>query len=265
MRLIWPVKSCEMWNRWNRSKIILGCDEKKQQLWLERESKKAPHPHSLNLLKHNIFQLLWHNGHKASCSINQCYWLEGPILIILLSKIWIYFMFDLQGFINFLRIFITILDSSRCMKTPQGDSYQDFSFYRSYRFRRKHGLNYRITPSQKQWITYIMGTSVPLLNEYKREFLAKRLPQTILGGLKLRLGYDAPVYVYINQLILFLIPFLLGGLFTLLVELGTIQDYVAAYVYGGLMIIFVIVTQLISTCVQVRKTNMSHNLTKPTI
>lgn len=95
-----------------------------------------------------------------------------------------------------------------------------------------------------------MGTSVPLLNEYKREFLAKRLPQTILGGLKLKIGYDAPVYVYINQIILFLIPFLLGGLFTLLVELGTMEDHIAVYVYGGLMMVFVIVTQLVSTFVQ---------------
>lgn len=138
------------------------------------------------------------------------------------------------------------------MKAHRGDSCQDFSFYRSYRFRRKHGLNYRITPSQKQWITYIMGTSVPLLNEYKQEFLAKRLPQTILGGLKIKLGYDAPVYVYINQILLFFIPFLLGGLFTLLVELETIKDHVAVYVYGGLMTAFVITIQLISTFVQVR-------------
>ena len=142
------------------------------------------------------------------------------------------------------------------MKTPRGDNCQDFSFYRSYRVRRKHGLNYRITPSHKQWITYIMGTSVPLLNEYKREFFAKRFPQTILGGLKLRLGYDAPVYVYINQIILFFIPFLLGGLFTLLVELGTMDDYIAVYVYGGLMTGFVIITQVVSTVVQVRQTQL---------
>jgi hypothetical protein len=34
----------------------------------------------------------------------------------------------------------------------------------------------------------IMGTGIPLLNEYKREFLSKRFPQTLLGGPKLRLG-----------------------------------------------------------------------------
>jgi hypothetical protein len=27
----------------------------------------------------------------------------------------------------------------------------------------------------------IMGTGIPLLNEYKREFLSKRFPQTLLG------------------------------------------------------------------------------------
>lgn len=104
---------------------------------------------------------------------------------------------------------------------------------------------------QKQWITYIMGTGVPLLNEYKLEFFAKRLPQTILGGLKLRIGYDAPFYVYINQVVLFVVPFILGGIFTLLVELDTIKDYIAVYTFGALMTAFVLLVQLISHIVQV--------------
>lgn len=45
----------------------------------------------------------------------------------------------------------------------------------------------------------IMGAGVPLLNEYKQEFVWKRLPQTIFGGPKLKIGYDAPAYVYITQ------------------------------------------------------------------
>ena len=44
-----------------------------------------------------------------------------------------------------------------------------------------------------------MGGGVPLLNEYKQEFVWKRLPQTIFGGPKLKLGYDAPAYVYLTQ------------------------------------------------------------------
>ena len=44
-----------------------------------------------------------------------------------------------------------------------------------------------------------MGSGVPLLNEYKKAFLLRRIPQTILGGLRLRLGFEAPVYVYLLQ------------------------------------------------------------------
>ena len=97
-----------------------------------------------------------------------------------------------------------------------------------------------------------MGTGVPLLNEYKQEFVFKRLPQTILGGLKLRLGYDAPIYAYLNQLLVFGIPFVLGGLFTLLVELDTIKDYIAVCVFGASVTTYVLLAQLISFLVQVR-------------
>lgn len=102
-----------------------------------------------------------------------------------------------------------------------------------------------------------MGSGVPLLNEYKQEFFAKRLPQTIFGGLKLRIGYDAPFYVYINQVLLFVVPFLLGGIFTLLVELETISDYIAVYTYGALMMAYVLLVQLISHIVQVNKNDYS--------
>lgn len=106
-----------------------------------------------------------------------------------------------------------------------------------------------------------MGTGIPLLNDYKQEFFAKRFPQTILGGPKLRLGYDAPVYVYINQLILFIIPFILGGLVTLLVELDTISDVVGVILYGSLVLAFVLAANIISSIVQEKCTS---DLTYPT-
>ena len=111
-----------------------------------------------------------------------------------------------------------------------------------------------------------MGTGVPLLNEYKLEFFTKRLPQTILGGLKLRIGYEAPVYVYINQVLLFAVPVLLGGIFTLLVQLNTIKDYIAVYTFGALMTAYVLLVQLISHIIQVNllllNNRISFNLKK---
>ncbi|ESP02796.1 hypothetical protein LOTGIDRAFT_110843 [Lottia gigantea] len=98
-----------------------------------------------------------------------------------------------------------------------------------------------------------MGSGVPLLNEYKQEFLWKRLPQTILGGPKLRLGYDAPAYVYLNQILIWIMPWILGGTFTLTLELSysadVIQNYLLLYcsVYGACIVCFVLVMQIISS------------------
>ena len=61
------------------------------------------------------------------------------------------------------------------------------------------------------------------------------------------------MYVYISQLVLFLVPWLLGGAFTLLVELDVIADVIAVYTYGALMTAYVLLVQLISHVVQVRQ------------
>ena len=91
------------------------------------------------------------------------------------------------------------------------------------------------------------GGGAPLLNDYKLEFFRKRFPQTLLGGLKLKLGYDAPFYVYLNQVLVFLVPFVLGGLLTICAEFEVISDvYINSFIYGGLMIIFVLSTQTLS-------------------
>ncbi|XP_066550869.1 pecanex-like protein 4 [Amia ocellicauda] len=81
-----------------------------------------------------------------------------------------------------------------------------------------------------------MGPDVPLLNEYKQDFFWKRFPQTVLGGPRFKLGFCAPPYVYANQAILFLAPWLLGGAATLLHQLRLLEDYQAAALAGGLML-----------------------------
>ncbi|XP_028857326.1 pecanex-like protein 4 isoform X3 [Denticeps clupeoides] len=84
------------------------------------------------------------------------------------------------------------------------------------------------------WTT--MGPDVPLLNEYKQEFFWKRFPQTLLGGPRFRLGYCAPPYVYLQQLLLLLTPWLLGGVATLLFQLGVLGEAPAAALSGALMV-----------------------------
>ncbi|XP_071796734.1 pecanex-like protein 4 isoform X1 [Asterias amurensis] len=95
-----------------------------------------------------------------------------------------------------------------------------------------------------------MGDNVPLLNEYKREFFWKRFSQTLLGGPKLRLGFQAPAYVYINQVILFIIPLVLGGIFSILVELAGVSVIIGYCVFGGCMGLYVFCAQLTSFLVQ---------------
>ncbi|XP_070606683.1 pecanex-like protein 4 isoform X3 [Erythrolamprus reginae] len=88
-----------------------------------------------------------------------------------------------------------------------------------------------------------MGPDVPLLNDHKQEFLLKRFPQTILGGPQFKLGYCAPSYIYLNQILLFLIPWILGGIGTLLYQLSVLQDYCTAALSGGLMLVAAIIVQ----------------------
>ena len=91
-----------------------------------------------------------------------------------------------------------------------------------------------------------MGSGVPLLNEYKQEFLWKRLPQTILGGPKLKLGYDAPFYIYVNQILLFQIPWVIGGICTALVEFHAIPFDTGIYITGSVVCVFVLIVNLLS-------------------
>ncbi|KAL9850689.1 pecanex-like protein 4 isoform 2-T3 [Geothlypis trichas] len=89
-----------------------------------------------------------------------------------------------------------------------------------------------------------MGPDVPLLNDYKQEFFLKRFPQTLLGGPRFKLGYCAPPYIYVNQIILFLTPWLWGGVGTLLYQLGVMKDSCAAALSGGLMFVTALALQM---------------------
>ncbi|XP_074183509.1 pecanex-like protein 4 isoform X2 [Rhinolophus sinicus] len=91
-----------------------------------------------------------------------------------------------------------------------------------------------------------MSPDVPLLNDYKKDFFLKRFPQTVLGGPRLKLGYCAPPYIYVNQIILFLMPCALGGIGTLLYQLDILEDYYTAALSGGLMLLTAFVIQFTS-------------------
>ncbi|XP_053357562.1 pecanex-like protein 4 isoform X1 [Clarias gariepinus] len=114
-------------------------------------------------------------------------------------------------------------------------------------------------------LAFIMGPDVPLLNDYKQEFFWKRVPQTVLGGLRLKLGYCAPPYVYIHQVALFFMPWLLGGVGTLLFQFRVMDDSSAGIVSGGLMLSFGAVLQTLSQWVArrtgaVQRLAVGHNV-----
>ncbi|XP_028396003.1 pecanex-like protein 4 [Dendronephthya gigantea] len=95
------------------------------------------------------------------------------------------------------------------------------------------------------------GAKAPFLNDYKLQFLQKRFPRTLTGGLRLKIG--APLYVYLYQILVFLWPALLGGIFTVLTEFDVLQDYVCCYLFGGIL-------GLIATCIYLLRMYLSKNL-----
>lgn len=106
-----------------------------------------------------------------------------------------------------------------------------------------------------------MSPDVPLLNDYKKDFFLKRFPQTILGGPRLKLGFCAPPYIYVNQIILFLMPWVLGGIATLLYQLGILKDYYTASLSGGLMLFTAFVIQFTSLYAQNKSATVQRMLT----
>ncbi|XP_075387946.1 pecanex-like protein 4 isoform X2 [Tenrec ecaudatus] len=105
-----------------------------------------------------------------------------------------------------------------------------------------------------------MSPDVPLLNAYKQDFFLKRFPQTLLGGPRLRLGFRAPPYVYVNQIILFLMPWVWGGVGTLLYEFAVLEDYYTAALSGGLMLFTAFVIQLTAVYARSQSTTVQRIL-----
>ncbi|KAM9645512.1 pecanex-like protein 4 isoform 2-T5 [Trichechus inunguis] len=106
-----------------------------------------------------------------------------------------------------------------------------------------------------------MSPDVPLLNDYKQDFFLKRFPQTVLGGPRLKLGFRAPPYIYVNQIILFLMPWVLGGIGTLLYQLGILEDYYTGALSGGLMFFTAFVIQCTSVYARNKSMTVERMLT----
>ena len=70
-----------------------------------------------------------------------------------------------------------------------------------------------------------MSADVPLLNDYKKSFVKRRMIQTFLGGLQV-IRNDIPWWIIVPQVEVFLFPVVLSIPFTIL--LGHADDASAA-------------------------------------
>lgn len=75
-------------------------------------------------------------------------------------------------------------------------------------------------------------TNTPLLNKYKFYYLCKVLPQTLLGGIKLRLGFNVPYFIYIFQILIWILPIIIGSLFTITAELSDFDNNLCGILSG---------------------------------
>jgi len=91
-------------------------------------------------------------------------------------------------------------------------------------------------------------TRAPLINDYKRKFLFKRLLQTLLGGLVLYFGAEDPIpfYVYLFQIVQFVIPFFFGGLFILIADLTKYEKLNMSLIAGAIYLLFILVFKVFS-------------------
>ncbi|RDD42993.1 Pecanex-like protein 4 [Trichoplax sp. H2] len=96
----------------------------------------------------------------------------------------------------------------------------------------------------------IRGEYAPLINDYKAEFFWRRFVRTILGGPNVYLHFKAPRYIYFFQILLLFVPWILGGIFTIFVELIpssiNIPSLYYAIIYGGIITTYSFILHYIS-------------------
>ncbi|XP_076354049.1 pecanex-like protein 4 isoform X1 [Tachypleus tridentatus] len=99
---------------------------------------------------------------------------------------------------------------------------------------------------------------VPLLSNYKTGFIVRRVIQTILGGPRLFLTFKAPIYIYCIQLFLYILPWILGGIFTVLVDHEVLSSQVAMFICGSLMFVTVFAIQATNAYMQHKLSSVSN-------
>lgn len=95
-------------------------------------------------------------------------------------------------------------------------------------------------------------TVAPLLNIYKQKFLIKRIIQNLFGGLILAFDSDdsrIPFSIYLIQLVLFFVPFLIGGILILITDVAGYPAKYASLTAGLIYMFYLLTMKLILTLI----------------
>ncbi|XP_071534106.1 pecanex-like protein 4 [Panulirus ornatus] len=93
----------------------------------------------------------------------------------------------------------------------------------------------------------------PLVNDYKKPFIIRRLVETFLGGLRLFASEDAPFYVYVLQIIVFSVIPLLTILFVTLEHNGMITLSQAVFASAVLAFLYSLAVHLVAYFLRTQK------------
>ncbi|XP_050739009.1 pecanex-like protein 4 [Eriocheir sinensis] len=97
------------------------------------------------------------------------------------------------------------------------------------------------------------GMESPLVSEYKKPFIRRRLLETFLGGLRLAASEDAPLYVYCIQVAMFSVVPLVTVMFVLLEQSGKVTLMAAILISGAVDLLYSLALQLTASRLRSRQ------------
>uniref|UniRef100_T1JFN4 Pecanex-like protein n=1 Tax=Strigamia maritima TaxID=126957 RepID=T1JFN4_STRMM len=86
----------------------------------------------------------------------------------------------------------------------------------------------------------------PLVNEFKYDFIRRRLAETILGGPKLAVCTRSTLGIHLSQAVLYTFPLLIGLNLFALARAEVLAEETATYCAGAALLIFTLLVQLLS-------------------
>ncbi|KAK8405688.1 hypothetical protein O3P69_001887 [Scylla paramamosain] len=116
------------------------------------------------------------------------------------------------------------------------------------------------TTARLAWAAAHQGMESPLVSEYKKPFIKRRLLETFLGGLRLGASEDAPFYVYCFQVAMFSVVPLVTVVFVLLEQTGQATVIQAIFISGALDLLYSLILQVLASQLrkrQAKKTDLS--------